>query len=385
MTRSQEILEALIAFPTVSADPNRALIDYAAGLLEPLGAGISLIPDASGGKANLFATIGPADRPGVMLSGHTDVVPVADQDWHYPPFALTERDGRLYGRGTADMKGFVAAALAAAERAAARPLTTPLHIALSYDEEVGCLGVRSLIDMLADAPFRPAFCIVGEPTEMAVGTGHKGKTAARVRTTGRTGHSAMAPTALNAIHLACDMIAALRGIQDELARKTGADAGFDIAYSTLHVGELSGGTALNVVPGSAEFTFEFRNMPDDDPHAIIDRLRAEAQRILTPLSPQFPEAAIDIEITNAYPALETDQGSEVVAFVRSLTGSNRSCKLAFGTEGGLFSGQLAIPTVICGPGSMAEGHRPDEFITIDQMNRCDAMLDRLIQRLEDGI
>ncbi len=380
-----DILGALIGFPTVSADPNDDLIAYCAALLRDAGAEVVVIKDPVQPKANLYATIGPLDRAGVLLSGHTDVVPVTGQNWSMLPFTLTEADGTFFGRGTADMKGFVASALSAAVRAAKMDLKTPLHLALSYDEEIGCIGVRSLIDVLAAAPFRPKFCIVGEPTEMMVATGHKGKTACRVLCTGREGHSALAPTALNAIHLACDMIAAIRAIQSDISRRSLPDDDDDIAYSTLHVGRISGGVALNIVPNTAEFLFEIRNLPADDPQVILDRLNVAAQDLLDPLRHTFPEADIVMKTTGSYPPLATGQDTEVVRFVKSLTGGNGTIKVAFGTEGGLFSTQLGIPTVVCGPGSMAQGHRPDEFVSRDQLARCDRMMDALLDRLVAGI
>ena len=242
------LLGDLIAYPTISADPNLALIAYCADLLRDAGAQVTLIKDKTGHKANLFATIGPSDRPGVLLSGHTDVVPVTGQDWSVPPFELTRKNDNLFGRGTADMKGFVASALSAALRAAKMDLKTPLHLAFSYDEEIGCVGVRSLIDMLAAAPFVPQFCIVGEPTQMVVATGHKGKTAARVTAKGRESHSALAPTALNAIHMACDMISVIRDIQSDIAANGFKDLAYDVPFTTLHVGKIDGGVALNIVP-----------------------------------------------------------------------------------------------------------------------------------------
>ena len=380
-----DILRQLISFPTISANPNGELIAYCADLLQSAGAQVVMIKDPVQPKANLYATIGPDDRAGVMLSGHTDVVPVAGQDWTVPPFEMTEKDSKVFGRGTTDMKGFVACALSAALRAASMDLKTPLHLALSYDEEIGCIGVQSMIDMLAKAPFRPKFCIVGEPTGMKVATGHKGKTACRVKCTGREAHSALAPTALNAIHLACDMIAAIQDIQREISRTTTPDTDYDVPYSTLHVGTITGGVALNIVPNSAEFAFEIRNLSEDDPQDILDRLDRAAQDLLTPVRAQFPEANIEIETTGSYPALATGPDAEVVSFVKSLTGLNATIKVAFGTEGGLFSTRLDIPTVVCGPGSMAQGHRPDEFVHADQLAQCDAMLDALLERLAAGI
>jgi acetylornithine deacetylase len=383
--RTSDLLKELICFPTVSSEPNDDLILFCADLLRDAGAEVVIIKDPDQPKANLFATIGPTDRAGVLLSGHTDVVPVTGQNWTVPPFEMTQDDGKFFGRGAADMKGFVASALAAALRASKLELETPLHLALSYDEEIGCVGVRSMIDMLADAPFRPKFCIVGEPTKMMVATGHKGKTACTVTCTGREGHSALAPTALNAIHLACDMIAAIRDLQTGIIRTAMRDEDYDAPYSTLHVGSIKGGVALNIVPNNAEFVFEIRNLSEDDPQDILDRLNHSTQDLLRPLRRDFPEANIEIKTSGSYPPLATGKDTEVVSFVKSLTGSNATIKVAFGTEGGLFSTQLNIPTVVCGPGSMAQGHKPDEFVSEDQLAKCDVMLDALLERLVAGI
>lgn len=380
-----DILKQLIAFPTISIDPNRGLIDYCDQLLTNIGAKTTIIEDETGKKANLFATLGSTDKPGVLLSGHTDVVPVAGQNWTKEPFELTQVEDKLYGRGTTDMKGFVASALNAAIRASKRDLKTPLHLALSYDEEIGCIGVRSMIEMLRKAPFKPMFCIVGEPTLMAVATGHKGKTAARVQCNGQEAHSALAPTALNAIHLACDMITFIRSLQNDVAANNVHDDDYDIPYTTLHVGKINGGVALNIVPNNTEFLFEIRNLPEDNPTVLMEKISAHADKLIEPLQAEFPQASIDIEITNTYPPLGTAKNSNVVDFVTSLTGKNATIKVAFGTEGGLFSTELGIPTVVCGPGSMDQGHKPDEFIAVDQLTQCDAMMDALIDRLEAGI
>ncbi|MFC3205743.1 acetylornithine deacetylase [Aquamicrobium soli] len=380
---SVSILDKLIAFATVSRDSNLDLIRYVAELLEAHGIESQVIPSEDGHKANLFATIGPAAMAGVMLSGHTDVVPVDGQDWTLPPFEMTRRDGRLYGRGAADMKGFVACAISACIKASKLPLKTPLHLALSYDEEVGCIGVRSLIEMLQDAPQRPLLCIVGEPTNMQVATGHKGKIGARAVCRGREGHSALAPLALNAIHLGCDFVAALRAEQERLATQGARDGDYDIPYTTVHVGKMNAGVALNIVPNLCTLDFEIRNIAADDASAILDRLRAEAKRIVTAASSAAPEAAIDIEIFNTYPGLDTPAVSQAVAFVKSLTGANGTIKVAYGTEGGFFSRDVGVPTVVCGPGSMAQGHKPDEFVSVEQLNRCDDMLEKLLDRLAE--
>ena len=380
-----DILADLIAFPTVSRDSNRALIDYCAAMLGDAGIDSQVIENEDGSKANLFATIGPADKPGVMLSGHTDVVPVDGQDWTKPPFRAVTEDGRIYGRGTADMKGFVAAALLAARHAAETELATPLHLALSYDEEIGCVGVRSLIDMLAAAPVRPLMCIVGEPTGMAIATGHKGKTAIEAHCVGSVAHSSLAPTAVNAIHLACDLIAEIRALQDDLAANGVRDESYDVPYTTLHAGLINGGVALNIVPGTARVKFEIRNLAADEPAAILRRLETALRPVIAAAQNRAPQADIVLEVTNSYPGLETPPEHELVKLVTGLTGSNRRIKVAFGTEGGLFSRDLDIPTIVCGPGFMDQGHKPDEFVSLDQLASCDRMLAALNERLARGI
>ncbi|MAO90135.1 MAG: acetylornithine deacetylase [Rhodospirillaceae bacterium] len=384
--KTLDILDRLLAFPTVSLEPNLDLILFVEDVLRQAGATVQVLRDESGTKANLYATIGQVDQAGgVLLSGHTDVVPVKGQAWTKPPFQMTQEDGKVYGRGTADMKGFVACAIAAMVRASQYDLKTPLHMALSYDEEIGCIGVRSLLDVLADAPFKPGFCIVGEPTSLAVATGHKGKTVIRATCTGREGHSALAPQALNAIHLATDLIAVLRQEQAALAASDAQDADYDVPYSTVHVGLIQGGVALNIVPNHCQLDFEIRNIAQDDPAEILNRIRAAADNIVARHSDDYPEVSINFEITNSYPGLLTPESSDVVAFVKSLTGANATMKVAFGTEAGLFTQRLSLPTVVCGPGSMAQGHKPDEFVTLVQLQQCDQMLDALIARLRDGL
>ena len=378
------ILDRLLSFDTTSSNPNIDLMLYVQSVLASGGIASTLIPDAGGGKANLYATVGPEGQGGVMLSGHTDVVPVTGQNWTVPPFAMTERDGRVYGRGATDMKGFVACAIAAMLQAAARPLRVPLHLALSYDEEVGCLGVRSLVDMLEAAPVRPRMCIVGEPTNMQVATGHKGKIALRATMTGREGHSALAPMALNALHLAADFVNLLRDTQSFVVEHGLRDGDYDVPYTTLHVGKMSGGVQVNIVPNAAVADFEIRSLAGEDTERLIEVLRIGAEEIVEPLRAEFPEADIRIERLWEYPGLGTASDAGVVNFVKALTGANGTIKVAFGTEGGLFDARLGIPTVICGPGSMAQGHKPDEYVSIEQLERCEAMLAALVERLEEG-
>jgi acetylornithine deacetylase len=382
---SAEILDRLIGFDTVSRNPNIDLMRFIQGLLAEVGVEAELIPDSDGKKANLLATIGPRDGRGVMLSGHTDVVPVDGQDWTKPAFRLTEEDGKYFGRGTADMKGFVACALAAGLKAAKRELKTPLHLAFSYDEEIGCQGVRSMIDLLRDAPVRPAMCIVGEPTSLTVATGHKGKIALKARCVGREGHSALAPLAMNALHLGCDLVSVLREVQDDLRERGAQDGDYDVSYTTVHAAKMQGGVALNIVPNLCEVDFEIRNLAQDDPQKILAGIRDRAEEIVARVRDHAPEASIEISENFSYPGLDTPGTAEVVGFVKSLTGGNATCKVAFGTEGGLFSQELSIPTVVCGPGSMMQGHKPDEFVEVSQIERCDSMLDTLLDRLETGL
>lgn len=383
--QSIDILEQLVSFDTVSRNPNMALMEHIALVLETAGIACTLLPDSTGNKANLYATIGPADLPGVMLSGHTDVVPIDNQEWTKPAFKLTESDGKLYGRGTCDMKGFVACAIRAALDASKRTLKTPLHLAFSYDEEIGCIGVASLIDLLHRAPVKPAMCIVGEPTLLSIATGHKGKIALRATCIGSEAHSAMAPTAVNAIHLGCDLVNVVRSIQSELAANGKRDDAYDIGYTTVHIGKFNAGTALNIVPRTCTIDFEIRNIHADDPNDLIEQIKQSLMPSIIEARKIAPNANIVIEPVFSYPGLETPTDSPIVDFVKGLTGGNATCKVAFGTEGGLFSGSLGIPSVVCGPGSMQQGHKPDEYIEIEQMNRCDAMLDSLLQQLETGL
>lgn len=377
---SIDILRELVRFPTVSRTSNLELIDFVRDFLESRGADVRTVGREKD-RVNLWVTIGPQNKPGIVLSGHSDVVPVEGQAWTKSPFDLTELDGRLYGRGTADMKGFLACALACAAAATERKLATPLHLAISYDEEIGCVGVRPLIEDLRQLPIRPFLCWIGEPTSMQIATGHKGKVALKATCIGREAHSALAPSGLNALHIATDFISALRQLQTELTEGSQFDDAYDVPYSTVHVGVLSGGNVVNIVPALAVLDFEIRNIAADDPNDIINTIRARADEIVAPLRTSFPEADIVIEVQNAYPGLDT-RSEAAIEFMTDLTGANSShTKVAFGTEGGLFSKELSIPTIICGPGSMEQGHKPDEFVTKHQMDQCDEMLRRLLNRI----
>lgn len=377
-----DILRRLISFETVSRQSNLELLDYVESLLVPAGVRVERFAHEDGSRANLWATVGPEVAGGVVLSGHSDVVPVTGQNWTHDPFTLHEENGRYYGRGTADMKGFVAAALRAVMIAAARPLNRPLHLALSYDEEIGCMGVRSLIAAIAARPLRPALCIIGEPTGMKIAAGHKGKIGYRACCFGQEGHSALAPQALNAIHLGAAFVASLQAQQEEIARTGHRDPSYDIPYSTIHAGIMRAGTALNIVPNLCEIDFEIRNLAEDDPAEILAALAVQAEAIAAPHKARFPQARIEIAEVSGYPGLNTAESDPVIALLRRITGENGpAIKVAFGTEGGLFQQATNMSTAICGPGFMDQGHKPDEFVSAEQLALCDQSLARLVEEL----
>ncbi len=378
---SLEMLRRLVAYPTVSRDSNLALIDFVADHLAGHGVDSHLTYDDERRKANLYATLGPADRPGICLSGHTDVVPTDGQDWDGDPFEAVARDGRLYGRGTCDMKGFLAVVLAMVPEFLAQRLETPIHLALSYDEEVGCIGVRRLIAALDDMPVRPRLCIVGEPTEMKPVIGHKGKLAMRCRVRGLECHSSLAPAGVNAVEYAAELIVFLHAMAEARRSAGPFDAHFDPPFTTIHTGTVSGGTALNIVPRDCSFEFEFRNLPGDDPAALLARVTRYAHDTLLPaMRETAPEAAIGFERITAFPGLDIADSDPATELVKALSGANHTSKVSFGTEGGLFQA-AGVPSVVCGPGAIEQAHKPNEFIELDQIARCETFLRRLIERV----
>lgn len=381
MTTSLEHLVHLIAFPSISRDSNLDLIAYIETMLRGLGIDSLIVHNEDGRKANLWATIGPKDKPGVVLSGHTDVVPVEGQAWTSDPFRMVTRDGALYGRGTADMKGFIACCLAVAEKAVKAPLHTPINFAFSYDEEIGCVGVRRLLDILKDAPVKPRLCIVGEPTLMQAVTAHKGKLGFRVVAHGLEAHSSLAPIGVNAIYMAADLIGEIRGIQREIAETGVRDGDYEVAYTTLHVGKMQGGEVMNIVPNRASFDFEIRYLPEEDAAGIVTRIKAAAERVAAQYRGVFDRARFEFHDLQSYPAMNTPVDSEAVKFVHALTGGNSTGKITFGTEGGLFQHYLGTPAVVCGPGNIAVAHKPDEHVSLEQMALCDRMLERLVEKL----
>jgi acetylornithine deacetylase len=378
MSSSRDLLQTLVAFDTTSRESNLQLIEFVRDYLAGFDVPCELIYNEQRSKANLFATIGPAQLPGIVLSGHTDVVPVDGQPWSVAPFELTERDGNLYGRGTADMKGYIACVLALVPSLVNASLRRPVHIALSYDEEIGCLGVRSLLTELEKRPVKPMLCIIGEPTELKPVLGHKGKLAMRCDIHGQACHSAYAPLGVNAIEYAAELIGELGRIGTRLKAPEHHDVRFDPPFSTVQTGVISGGKALNIVPADCRFDFEIRALPAHDPSEVAQSLQAYAeQHVLPRMRAVSEQSDIRFSELSAYPGLATDARSEAAELIAMFCGSREFGTVAFGTEGGLFDA-AGIPTVVCGPGSMDQGHKPDEFVSLEQLNACDAMLQRTL-------
>jgi acetylornithine deacetylase len=377
-----DLLRELVAFRSVSADSNRDLIDAVAGRLEALGARVRVTTDPAGGKANLFATLGPEREGGVVLSGHTDVVPVEGQNWSTDPFALVERDGRLYGRGSCDMKGFIAAALALAPGFAEADLRRPLHFAFTYDEEVGCLGAQVMLADLATAGIRPAACIVGEPTGMRIIEGHKGCCEYTTVFTGTEGHASRTDLGVNAIEYAARYIGRLLEIGEALKARAPAGSAFAPPWSTVQAGRISGGVSRNTIAGHCAVEWELRPVNDADfsfaKRAIGDYV---AHELLPAMRRGAPSADIVTTVIGEVAGLVPMSPSEAEALVRSLTGDTEPAQLvSFGTEAGLFQ-QHGVSTVICGPGFIDQAHKPDEFIDVAQLDACLGMIERLRPQL----
>jgi len=378
---SIEMIRTLVAFDTTSCKSNLGLIEFIRDYLSSLGIKTDLVFDETRKKANLFATIGPAGGAGIVLSGHTDVVPVDGQDWDDNPFGVVEKNGRLYGRGTADMKSFIAVVLAALPGLLELDIKTPLHLAFSYDEEVGCIGERRLLDQIGRMDIKPYACIVGEPTQMRVITGHKGKKSLSCHVRGRECHSALAPQGVNAVEAAAEVIAFLRILARRFQREGPFDPAFEPPHSTVHTGLVSGGTALNIVPRDCTFDFEIRSLPTHDPEAILAEISAYAQtQVLPAMQDIAPEAGFSFIENSGFPGLDTDEEAAVTHLAKTLSGANSTGKVSFGTEAGLFSA-AGIPAIVCGPGSIDQAHRPNEYIALEQVVLCENFIHRLGEHL----
>ncbi|WP_423415600.1 acetylornithine deacetylase [Hyphomicrobium sp. B1] len=371
-----ELLARLVAFDTTSSKNNLGLIAFVEDYLAGHGVASRRIVSDDGQKSSLYATIGPDDEGGVALSGHTDVVPVDGQTWTSNPFTLRSEGGKLYGRGSADMKGFIASALAAVPSYKARKLKKPIHLAFSYDEEIGCIGVRPMIAELGKDLPKPRMVIVGEPTSMQVVDAHKGPVRWQVDVKGRAAHSSMAHLGVNAVTYATRLIGELERMEQELKQRV-IDIRFEPPYSTLQVTKIDGGTATNIVPVGCTFVFDIRALPGLDPDEIETRLRRFAEkRCLPEMHEIAPEADIRIERVNAVPPFGAERKSEVVALALKLTGQNETYGVSYGTEAGLFQ-EAGAPAVVCGPGDIAQAHTADEWIAESQIAKCMDFLDRL--------
>jgi acetylornithine deacetylase len=381
---SLDLIRTLVGFDTTSRDSNLALIEWVRGYLAGHGVESTLTFDDDGRKANLFATLpardGNVTQGGIVLSGHTDVVPVDGQPWDTDPFVVTVKDGRLYGRGVTDMKSFSAAGLTFVPEFMRRGLAKPLHFALSYDEEVGCIGVRRLISDIVARGVRPAGCIVGEPTGMALVVAHKGKKAWRCRVRGFEAHSSLTPQGVNAVQIACEIVAYIAQRAREFRDAGRKDAAYDVPYTTVHVGTIRGGTALNIVPRDCMFDFEIRHLPFDDPDAFFADVEAFAARFVPAMRAVAPATGIEFDPTSTLPGFDTHDGSAITTLGHACNGTHEAGKVSFGTEASLFHG-ANVPTIICGPGHIAQAHQPNEWVALEQVAKCESFMRRLADHL----
>ncbi|MEO1553488.1 MAG: acetylornithine deacetylase [Pseudomonadota bacterium] len=374
------LLEKLISFDTTSRNSNLELIDWLEAQLIPLGADCTRIPNSTGDKSNLWARFGPDREGGLVLSGHTDVVPVDGQDWHTDPFAMTEIGGQLFGRGTCDMKGFIALCLAYAPAFANRPLERPVHFAFSYDEEVGCQGAPAMINRMIAHGARPNAVWVGEPTLWQVVSGHKGIMLTEVIVTGKEAHSSLPHLGVSANGEAVDLMGVLRGIERDLAANADPDSSFDPPYPTLSIGELNGGTATNILARECKFLFDLRCPPGHDPDAVLAPFLDAAATKDAALKARFPECGVQVTKLTDVPSLAPGEGNAAETLLRALTGDNALRAVAYATEAGQFH-QAGMEAVICGPGSIDQAHTPNEFIAVNQLREGVAIFDKLVQRL----
>lgn len=374
-----QLVQSLIGMNTVSQNSNLELIHFVRDELAHLGVKSRLSYNADKTKANLFATLGEGRPAGIILSGHTDTVPWDGQEWSTPPLSAQLRDGpepRLYGRGSADMKGFIGVALAQARAFLESPAPHAVHLALSYDEEVGCFGVRELIADMRDAGIKPLACIIGEPTGMVPAIAHKGVYRYRCCVRGKEAHSSLTPSSVNAIEMAARLIGKVRDMAEGFERNEPRYAGFDVPFSTASVGQFQGGIADNVVPRDAWFHYEFRDLPTADAKRMQQEVLAHARALEPGMQAIAPEAGFRFETICEIPSFLGSADDAVTRLAQRLSGQNRTTEVAFGTEAGIFK-QSGIPTVVCGPGHIAQAHQPDEFVSLDQLAQCELFMYRL--------
>ncbi|WP_420568609.1 acetylornithine deacetylase [Thalassovita sp.] len=381
LEQTKRILSDLIAFPTVSADSNLEMIAYLASYLQDCGAEVEVLADDTGQKANLFATLGPKVDGGIVLSGHSDVVPVTDQEWRSDPFMLDERDGRLYGRGTCDMKGFIAAAIAMAPVFARRVSDRPVHFAFTYDEETGCAGAAHLVQALKQRDISPRLAIIGEPTEMRIIEGHKGCYEYSTHFQGLEGHGSAPDQGVNAVEYAVRFTSRLLELKTQLTTMAPPNSRFQPPWTTVNVGALHGGSVHNIIAPKAQVDWEMRPVQDSDASFVKKALHVFCQDELLPAMRRvFPQAQIETEVIGEVVGLTPEDSNEARRLLMQLTGANRADLVAFGTEAGLFQ-SLGMDVVVCGPGSIAQAHKADEFIALDQLAECLELLDKLSLKL----
>jgi acetylornithine deacetylase len=383
---SLDLIRTLVGFDTTSRDSNLALIEWVRDYLAGHGVESKLTFDDEGRKANLFATLpardGNVTHGGIVLSGHTDVVPVDGQPWDTDPFVVTVKDDRLYGRGVTDMKSFSAVGLAFVPEFLRRGLEKPIHFALSYDEEIGCIGVRRLIADIVARGVHPAGCVVGEPTGMELVVAHKGKKSWRCRVRGLEAHSSLTPLGVNAVQIACEIVAYIAHRAREFRDAGGQDAAYDVPYTTVHVGVIRGGTALNIVPRDCRFDFEIRHLPFDKPDAFFADVQAFAARFLPAMHAVDPATYIEFDALSTLPGFDTLDGSEITTLGHACNGTQSVGKVSFGTEASLFHG-ANIPAIICGPGHIAQAHQPNEWVALEQIARCELFMRRLVEHVAE--
>ena len=383
LDHTQHILRQLIAYPTISADSNLQMIEYLADYLDHLGADVLLNHAPDGTKANLFVTLGQGHENGVLLSGHTDVVPVADQDWSHDPFDMVERDGRLHGRGTCDMKGFIAACLTKAQDYAKLPLKTPVHFAFTYDEETGCIGAQGLAKLLQDQGITPRLAIIGEPTRMKAIEGHKGCCEYTTHFHGKAGHGSMPDIGVNAVEYAMRYGTKLMDIAQDLQGRAPENGRFAPPWTTLNIGRITGGHIHNVIPENCRIDWEFRPVQDADFSYVKNTVETYVSDTLLPeMQRRDPNANITTEIVGEVVGLEPTDQNEARDIVLELTGQNHADVVPFGTEAGIFAA-LGMSVVVCGPGSIEQAHKPDEFIDLSQLDACLSFLTKLESKLAD--
>jgi len=381
--RSLELAQSLVRLNTVSANSNLELIHFIRDTLQPLGVRSRLTYNADKTKANLFATLGEGKPGGIILSGHTDTVPWDGQAWSVDPLSATVKDGRLYGRGSADMKAFIAIAVAHAQQFLDSDAPFAVHFAFSYDEEVGCFGVRELIADMRDAGIQPLACIVGEPTSMVPAIAHKGVYRYKCCVRGKEAHSSLTPQSVNAIEMAARLVGKVRDMAEGFERHEPRYEGFDVPFSTASVGQFHGGIADNVVPRDAEFRYEFRDLPTADAAAMQAEVLAHARALELAMKQVAPDAGFSFETICEVPSFLGSAADPVTRLAQRLSGEPGTTLVAFGTEAGLFK-KSGIPTVVCGPGSINQAHQPDEYVSLDQLARCEAFMQGLAATREIG-